>query len=51
MVEYRHSFIPSTLGFVLTNYVFNKTDLYLMYQRLRIYSLDLLYESSLFDDF
>ena len=43
MVKYGRGFIPSTLGFTLANCVFSTTDLYLMDQTLRIYSLALLH--------
>ena len=44
MVEYGRGFIPSTLGFALSETVLCTQDLYLLYRTLRIYTVALLQE-------
>ena len=44
MVEYGRCFIPSTLGFALSETVLCTQDLYLLYRTLRIYTVALLQE-------
>lgn len=43
-VEYGRGFIPSTLGFALSDTVFSTQDFYVMYRTLRIYTIALIQE-------
>ena len=43
-VEYGRGFIPSTLGFALSDTIFSTQDLYLMYRIIRIYAIALVQE-------
>ena len=43
-VEYGRGFIPSTLGFALSDTIFSTQDFYLLYRIIRIYCISLLQE-------
>ena len=44
MVEYGRGFIPSTLGFALSDTVFSTQDFYLLYKIIRTYTVALVQE-------
>ena len=43
-VEYGRGFIPSTLGFALSDTLYSTQDFYIMYRTFRIYAIALLNE-------
>lgn len=45
MVEYGRGFIPSTLGFALSDTIFGALDFYNVYKLIRIYIIALLSEA------
>lgn len=50
MVEYGRGFIPSTLGFALSDTVFSTQDFYTAFKLVKVYSKALLQETLLFCD-
>lgn len=44
MVEYGRGFVPSTLGFALSDTIFGTTDYYNLYKIIRIYLIAMLSE-------
>ena len=44
MVEYGRGFIPSTLGFALSDNIFGTQDFYTFYRTLRIYAIAVMQE-------
>lgn len=44
MVEYGRGFIPSTLGFALSDTIFGTQDFYVLYRTIRIYIVALVQE-------
>lgn len=47
MVEYGRGFIPSTLGFALSDTIFGTLDFYNMYKIIRIYVIAMLSEAGI----
>jgi len=43
MVEYGRGFVPSTLGFALSNTIFGTLDFYTLYKTFRMYTIGLYY--------
>jgi len=43
MVEYGRGFVPSTLGFALSDTIFGTLDFYTLYKTFRIYTIGLYY--------
>ena len=44
MVEYGRGFIPSTIGFALSDTIFGTQDFYILYRTIRIYIVALVQE-------
>ena len=44
LVEYGRGFVPSTLGFALSDNVFGTQDFYLLYKTFRVYTIALIQE-------